>query len=86
MRGAVLGKPLIHIVLLARVNVMDLSSLESTVVIAAEDLGYQLREQQKRAILEFVRGRYVFVFFCLLDLVNHSAIPCYLQYQKGRKE
>ena len=43
------------------VNVMDLSSLESTVVIAAEELGYQLREQQKLAVLEFLRGRDVFV-------------------------
>ena len=40
---------------------MDLSPLESTVVIAAKELGYQLREQQKRAVLEFLRRRGVFV-------------------------
>ena len=32
---------------------MDLSSLESTVVISAEELGYQLRES---SILEFLCG------------------------------
>ena len=37
------------------------ASLESTVVIAVEELAYQLREQQKQAILEFLRGRDDFV-------------------------
>ena len=52
---------------------MDLSSLESTVVIAAEELGYHLREQQIQAILEFLCGRDILVSLP----TRFGKSPCY---------
>ena len=61
---------------------MDLSSLESTVVIVNGELGYQLREQQKQVILEFLHGRDVFLSLP----TGFDKIPCSLQsYDKVRK-